>query len=147
MKNFIILFLFSLLSMASVQAQSLILRNAEGKFGKTLRTTDSTFRSIDSAFINLSEAGIIEAKVIGLDTAGALGVTGVVYIRYVRAANGTITLGTPQAVLPITTDASLSPATFRFSASGNKIYLDVKGKLNTSVHWYSTIIRRSVFKR
>jgi hypothetical protein len=145
MKKLFFLLLISLVTLVtSVSAQKTIAVNGDSRFGKVLRTTDSTFRSIDSISVNTNEAGVVEFTVIGLDTANKKGITAAGLVRYVRSS-GTITLGTVFESSKVV-DSGLSPANYQFISSGSKIYLQVKGKLSTNVHWYTAIIRKSVFK-
>jgi hypothetical protein len=143
----ILFFLFALTTMViSANAQRLISTNGDSRFGKSLRTTDSTFRSIDSVVVNTNEAGVLEFTVIGLDTANNKAITAAGFVRYVRAA-GTITVGSVEETSTKVVDSGLSPANYQFTSSGNKIYLQIKGKLTVNVHWYTSVKRKSVFKR
>lgn len=142
------LFSFLMLTMVfftQVNAQKVLARNGDERFAKKMITADSTFRSIDSATVYNNEVGIVEATVIGLDSANAKGVTGIIKARY-KVAAGTITLASSTEDLALVTDSGLSPATFQFTSSGSKIYLQVKGKLNVRVHWYTTFKRKAVYR-
>lgn len=145
-KLFSILFLglFSLVAVQNVQAQKLVNRNGDERFAKQKTTTDSTFTSIDSATIASNEGGIIEVYVLAVDATGKA-VTGHTEARY-RSASGTITLATPVDLSAKTTDSGLSPATYQLTTSGSKIYLQIKGKLSTTLYWYTTLKRRSIYK-
>ena len=128
----------------SVNAQKLINRNGDERFAKQYTTTDSTFTSVDSADINRNEAGIVEVIVMAVAADGK-SVTGNLLYRY-HSVSGTITLATADAQSAIVTDSGLSPATFKCISSGTKIYLQVKGKLSTTLYWYTILKRRSIYK-
>lgn len=145
MKKLFSFLMLTLVTFTAVNAQKILLRNGDERFAKKLITADSTFRSIDSATVYNNEVGIVEATVIGLDSANAKGVTGIIKARY-KVAAGTITLATSTEDLALVTDSGLTPATFQFATSGSKIYLQVKGKLDVRVHWYTTFKRKAVYR-
>ena len=147
MKKILSIFAF-LIAFTSIQvnAQKLLLKNSDEQISHVLKTVDSNYHFIDSTTINTNETGIVEVAVLGLDTANVYAVTGVIKARYV-SSSGTITLGSIISDVPIVSDSGISPGTFNFYVSGSKIYVRVKGELNTAVHWYSTFKRKAIYKR
>ena len=147
MKKIVSILLFMLaFTCLQVNAQKLILKNSDEQISHVLKTVDSNYHYIDSTVINTNEAGIVEVAVVGLDTANVYAITGVIKVRYV-SSSGTITLGSIISDVPIVADGGFSPGTFNFYVVGSKIYVRVKGELNTAVHWYSTLKRRAIYKR
>ena len=82
MKKFVSIFCFIIAFIAigipCVKAQGIILKNGDEQIAKILKTTDSNYHYIDSISVKANETGIIEASVIGFDTANINAITGII---------------------------------------------------------------------
>ena len=136
-----ILFTVAITTMA--QRNTYVQKNGTESFITYVTTTDSTLTYIDSVVLATNEAGVVEATVIGYAYDTAYAVTGVVTARF-NKRRGTLTLGTVVEEQTITADAALGTATFTLVASGNKIYLRVKGKAATNIRWGAVLKRKSI---
>lgn len=97
-------------------------------------TTDATATTIGSVALAANEAGVIEATVVGFDSANGVEVTGKKIVAY-KNVNGTITLGTATATLAVAADAAISGATFAFAAGTNAINIQVTGVAAHTIKW------------
>lgn len=145
MKNLKVLLLSLFVSVCAFAQtnQTLNLQNSNNnlfKYGYQAITTtlDSGIHTIATFPIATDEAGVLEAQVVGIDTAGGNAITGSIIVRY-KKKDGTLTLGSPTNALAIETDAGLSGATFAFSAASNNVLLRVTGDTATTVRWLANI--------
>lgn len=110
---------------------------------KKITTTDATVTTVLTINADTSDAGVIEAHVVGLDAADGLAVTGAKIIRYVKAS-GTLTLGTPSNVLAVVADTGIDTATFAFAAVSNQIALRLTGVAAKTINWSVTVKHTSL---
>lgn len=133
----------------SQTTQSLYLKNSNGNlfrygYEAVLTTTNGSAHAIATFPIAAYEGGLLQARVVGVDTAAGDVVTGVIGIRYKKAA-GTLTLGSPISTQAIVTDAGIAGATFAWAASSNNVVLNVTGDTSSMV-WRADIIWTNVKK-
>lgn len=100
-------------------------------------TTDATPVKLGTLKIADTQAGVIQATVVGIDAAG-LAVTGTKIVRYKKAA-GTLTLGTPADIAAVVADSGLTAATFTFVANGNNVDIQLTGTAGKTIKWTATI--------
>lgn len=100
-------------------------------------TTDATPTTLGSLKIGDTQAGVIQATVVGIDSAG-LAVTGTKIVRY-KKVGGTLTLGTAADVLAVVADSGLTSATFAFVAASNNVAIQVTGTAGKTIKWTATI--------
>ncbi len=142
----VFIFLISVFAFVCVKAQTnqnLYLQNSNGRlfrygYQAFLTTSDDTARVIATFPIADDEAGLLQARVVGIDTAASDVVTGVIGIRYKKVA-GTLTLGSPISVQAVVTDAGVSGSTFAWAASSNNVVLRVTGD-TSSIVWRADVM-------
>ncbi len=110
-----------------------------------LSTTDSSIHTICTVPVSPNEAGILTFNVIGYAQDNGAAVTSCYIARYINVS-GTITLGTPTAILPTQSDAAITTSNTFFTVSGNNILLGVKAGRPVPVRWQATIQRESRVK-
>jgi hypothetical protein len=139
MKQLKLLLAFILLISIAGQAQNF--RNRI----EYMTTTDSSIHTIYTIPIVANEAGIINVSFVGYAQNNAGAVTSIQVVRYINAA-GTITLGTPVAILATESDASVTGSSVAFSVSGSNIIVTVKSGRPVSVRWQVAISKESRVK-
>jgi hypothetical protein len=100
------------------------------------QTTDATPKKLGTIQIGATKAGLVTVSVVGFDNTDA--VTGIKAARYKKVA-GTLTLGTPGAVLAVETDTGLGSATFTLSAVANNIDVMVTGAAGKTINWVGIV--------
>lgn len=100
-------------------------------------TTDATVTTLGTLKIPDTQAGVIQATVVGQDSAG-LAVTAVKNVRY-KKVGGTLTLGTAADILAVEADTGLTNATFAFAAVSNNIAIRVTGTASKTIDWTATV--------
>ncbi len=145
MKKILFLLIAAGLTLAATAQKNFLNRNDDGHIIKTRVTTDSDYHYIDSFVIANYEAGIYELTIIGASATNFYSIRGVLKGTYVMR-NGTLTVTTSvNDVTPQVESQISATASFDVTTSSNKAYIRVRGKVNTTIYWYSVLKRKSVY--
>jgi hypothetical protein len=136
-------------NMAFCQSADLNLKkhnNLLFQYGRTaaVTTTDATPTTLSAITVAADEGGLYEVQLVGYSDTDTSIVTGSKIVRYAKKA-GTLTLGTPAAILATAADSGISGATWTISASSNNIIVQVTGVASKTIRWRA-VIRKLVVK-